>query len=892
MALQNIPVLPSTYTFFDWSDWPNSYSALVSEGLTTEFEKECWNAIVTKLADALSEGGLSWDSTYTTAENALITEEYGDLYAAAFNSICHNIDTLTPFSFRWAWDADFRGYIGRQIIRGVDAYGDEGADDVYPEYFKELVRRLNLLIEVLRCSGDHIKLLGSRELITHILNTNLELGESLHIKALESVNADQYCRGLDLGWGLRFYTKEDTVYTYQQGGVNIGIARLIADAQALPTSYTPGAYRGIGKRWETPHQAAKSLYTPGAYIGFAVRWATSPHLIKTAQDPAGARLGDGQRWVTSPHLIATEQGPAGARFGRGQIWATSSHLIATIRGPAGVRCGSGQRWSTLPHLVPVVQGPAGVRCGDGQRLLFETSHITTVENPISIRFGLFAMVEIGEYGKAVTVYRPAGVNLGTGKKIVPINPPMETDVKSVQIKLGAGAVIVPDEAARSIETTQLPVGVKAGQVAEVNPERNPITTTQNPISIRFGQFGKVGIKESDPIVTQQSDLGVSLGTGHEIVPAAQAAETDVKAVQVELGKGAEIAPAKTAVIETEQEPVGVLAGQGVETVPLKTFVTTAQNPVSVRFGQFGKVDIAELDPVMTQQSDLGVILGAGCEIVPNGQVAETDAKAVQVELGSGAKIIPDKAAKNDTITPATAARLGDAVQIRPTPNGIKTVQNTVGVTRGSPKPITPSTKAAIVTDNTGAILPGEGTSVSSKDIAETLERGQAQLGEAEFVSAAEGETTVESADARFAGVYRVKAEPVGKAPGQAAMTEAPGIKVHLRGKATALTKNVVRPAERMAVDAQSIAETPVDGKVTLSERLEIRLFGLANTPTHGSVLARQGAAVNWSAVASVPYTTISVPSGWDFPIRVDGGLWIRQVHDDPVTRDDGSLEVT
>ena len=150
MAVENIPCLDASYPLFSWSDWPDSAAALVSGGLTSEFEKEAWTAIVDHLAAVLTASGLSWDGRYTTLAGAKISEEYGDLYAAAFNSVRHNIDTAVPaLWWGWAKDPNFRGYIGRKDFRGVDAYGDNGADDVYPEYFTELVRRLNFLISVL-----------------------------------------------------------------------------------------------------------------------------------------------------------------------------------------------------------------------------------------------------------------------------------------------------------------------------------------------------------------------------------------------------------------------------------------------------------------------------------------------------------------------------------------------------------------------------------------------------------------------------------------------------------------------------------------------------------------------------------------------------------------------
>ena len=161
--LLNIPVLSADYPLFDWRDWPDSYAALVPDGPTSEFEKECWNAIVDKLAEAFETAGIPWNNAYTTYEGTRITEEYGDLYAKMMNSLRHNIDHPAPLGgWNWACDSSFRGYIGREDFRGVDVYGEQDADDVYPEYFKELVRKLNLLLEIMRCNG-HIHLIQTGE---------------------------------------------------------------------------------------------------------------------------------------------------------------------------------------------------------------------------------------------------------------------------------------------------------------------------------------------------------------------------------------------------------------------------------------------------------------------------------------------------------------------------------------------------------------------------------------------------------------------------------------------------------------------------------------------------------------------------------------------------------
>lgn len=149
MALKDIPVLSSDHPLYDWSDYQSSRDALVSGTPTRHFAKEAWNAIVDSLNDALTAAGLAWDPVHTTAEGAKITEPNGKLTAAKFNSIRSNIDGPAPLGWAWADRENFRGYVGRENFYGRASHGRR-SDSVYPEYIIELVRKLNLLIEIMR----------------------------------------------------------------------------------------------------------------------------------------------------------------------------------------------------------------------------------------------------------------------------------------------------------------------------------------------------------------------------------------------------------------------------------------------------------------------------------------------------------------------------------------------------------------------------------------------------------------------------------------------------------------------------------------------------------------------------------------------------------------------
>lgn len=151
MAINNFPSLSNAFTLFSWEDYPDSRSALKAGGLTSEFKKECWNAIVQKLNSVLTESGLSWNDKYASLSGTQITAKYGALTAKKFNSVLYNINQALgiEFHYSWWWDSSVRGYVGRSFFNGYSEVG-KACDTVYHEYFLELVEYLNYLIELLR----------------------------------------------------------------------------------------------------------------------------------------------------------------------------------------------------------------------------------------------------------------------------------------------------------------------------------------------------------------------------------------------------------------------------------------------------------------------------------------------------------------------------------------------------------------------------------------------------------------------------------------------------------------------------------------------------------------------------------------------------------------------
>lgn len=197
-TIAEIPVLDSDYPLFSWSDWPDSYAALYEEGQTAEFEKECWNAIIDHLLTALNTGGFAWKDKYMAADMTHITEEYGDLYANAFNSVRHNIDRLAPLGWRWADTPGFHGYIGREDFKGVDEYGNE-ADDVYYSYIVELVRKMNVLIQIMRGDPNVVRYFSGHQNLISQYRARAWRGIAAHIdfnnESLKSVYRSGVYRG-------------------------------------------------------------------------------------------------------------------------------------------------------------------------------------------------------------------------------------------------------------------------------------------------------------------------------------------------------------------------------------------------------------------------------------------------------------------------------------------------------------------------------------------------------------------------------------------------------------------------------------------------------------------------------------------------------------------------
>lgn len=174
LLLPDINILPTEYPLFDWADWPDSLAALVKDGPTSAFQMACWNAIVTHLAEALEEAEIAWydgggiagtgDKFKYPVEKTLMTDGY--LYGYQFNRVVDNIYRRVPIERNWLWnyDKDYRGYIGKIHVYEFPYHTDLGISSVvYPEYFTELVYRLNQLIEIMRGTWPMVQISASKK---------------------------------------------------------------------------------------------------------------------------------------------------------------------------------------------------------------------------------------------------------------------------------------------------------------------------------------------------------------------------------------------------------------------------------------------------------------------------------------------------------------------------------------------------------------------------------------------------------------------------------------------------------------------------------------------------------------------------------------------------------
>ena len=201
MGFDTIPAIPEDYSLYDWSDWQKSRDALAPGVKTKQFQIAAWNAIVDSLADAITAAGQTWDSAYTTAAGAKITVSDRKLYAAKFNSVRLNIDRQMHLDWPWAVRTDSRGYVGREDFQGRQDVG-KACDKVYPEYILELVRKLNLLLDIMRGTGP-IRYADTAQLIRALIDADAKSGIGARVDCRHNASTDILTSGARSGKSVR-----------------------------------------------------------------------------------------------------------------------------------------------------------------------------------------------------------------------------------------------------------------------------------------------------------------------------------------------------------------------------------------------------------------------------------------------------------------------------------------------------------------------------------------------------------------------------------------------------------------------------------------------------------------------------------------------------------------
>ena len=115
-----------------------AYSSLTAKLNTSNFSYKVWNDLISKINAVNTALGRSWKTDFATFTNTKASGSYTELTAARFNSA--RLNTNYP-SWRWDYDKEHEGYIGRTDVRGFSQYGEIGADVVFGVYILELVER-------------------------------------------------------------------------------------------------------------------------------------------------------------------------------------------------------------------------------------------------------------------------------------------------------------------------------------------------------------------------------------------------------------------------------------------------------------------------------------------------------------------------------------------------------------------------------------------------------------------------------------------------------------------------------------------------------------------------------------------------------------------------------
>ena len=137
------------------SETQRAYNSLTAKLNTSNFSYKVWNDLIAKINTVNTALGRSWKTDFATFADTRAAGSYTELTAARFNSA--RLNTNYP-SWRWNYDEEYEGYIGRTDVRGIGQYGESGADTVFGVYILELVARLNTVIGIINGTQDTVEM--------------------------------------------------------------------------------------------------------------------------------------------------------------------------------------------------------------------------------------------------------------------------------------------------------------------------------------------------------------------------------------------------------------------------------------------------------------------------------------------------------------------------------------------------------------------------------------------------------------------------------------------------------------------------------------------------------------------------------------------------------------
>ena len=195
-------VLPADYPLFDWADWPESRAALVPGGPTRNFEKACWNAIISTISQAAFAAGFDKHKLYI---GQIGNYELGWLTAKNMNSLVESFDEFLPMG--WFWRSERFGTFEKKEFHGMPGWGGfwPDADILYPEYILGLADRVNLYIQLMRDNYPHaIGSTASPYLAVSRIQSGAKLGGQARMDATQLSKLKISRTAAEIGYSRRF----------------------------------------------------------------------------------------------------------------------------------------------------------------------------------------------------------------------------------------------------------------------------------------------------------------------------------------------------------------------------------------------------------------------------------------------------------------------------------------------------------------------------------------------------------------------------------------------------------------------------------------------------------------------------------------------------------------